>query len=489
MSSRWIVVSLALATMSCTVDIGAPPKNSSVRVISDISRSDTIDAAPASAMVIEISRSGIRLEQPVAVTIAGIPLFDVTQGLEMIPSDPSQNVSGAFTITTDGDASFKVRFGKHAGQAGIVVSVDELQLTDTLWFTVKPGAPAHIRLKPSDTAVVVGGSFTQDGAIIDRGGNELTGRPSFAASDPALTVSATGAVQANAIGRTGVVATYANSTVSIRDVAMVSVVPTGRIAEGISVPGTAVTSAIAIRRTDGSLIKSFPLTLSPFQPAWSPDGLRVYYVASSADPAASSIYRLFALTIADGSVREIVSPSIAALNGAYLDWPAPSHDDVWLYFSANQPGAGVSLWRIHPDGTAPEQVVAPTPPGPGGPYSPSPSPDGTRLAYVLANDVKILTLATGGTTTIHGTGADIVSWAPSGERLATRGAAGLYVVNSDGSGMTQLASNASYYRGLGWSPDGRWIVLQIQTVPTIVDAATGVQLPTPLYGAGFSWSN
>ena len=486
MNCRWFVLSLALVGASaCTVDISPPEKGLHLRVLHDIIRTDTIDAEPSAIMVVEVSESGRRLSQDMTVRIAGISSPDNGLGMEMLPLDTSRTVMGTVTVQTSGEVSFFVKFGRREGRAGLVVSVDALQFADTLWFEVLPGAPAHIRLKPGDTTIVVGGGFTQDALIIDRGGNELNLRPVFASSDPALTVSPTGAVQGTSAARAGVSVTYAAQTVTLRETAMVSVVPYGRIAQGIATGGTSVTSAIAIRRSDGLVIKSFPTNLAPFQSGWSPDGLRIYFTGT--DPGTAT-YRLFALNVGDGSVVPIVPSSVSPLSGQFLDWPASSQDGSWLYFSANKPGTGISIWRIHPDGSGAEQLVASAGPGPG-PSSPSPSPDGTRVAYVLGNDVKILTIATATTNTIHGTGADEVRWAPSGERLATRGGAGLYVVNSDGSGMTQIASNNSLPRGLDWSPDGRWILVTIGSVPTIVDPASGLMLPTPLYGAGLSWSN
>ena len=486
MISRWIIVSLILAgTVGCVVDIGAPPKGPRIRVVSDIARTDTIDAEPSARMVIEVSESGARLTHSVTVIIGGLQFPAGIPGLQMVPIDTSR--TRFFTITettTDGNVPFFVKFGRRAGRAGIIVTVPDLQFRDTLWFTVLPGAPAQIAVKPSDTALVVGASYTQAADVLDRGGNPLNLKPLFASSDAALTVSPTGIVQANAIARARVDVSYAAPIGILRDTAMVSVVPDGRIAQGIATGGTSVTSAIGLRRLDGSLIKSFPTPHSPFQTAWSSDGLRIYYVGGSTNPNVATTWRLFALTVADGTIREIVPDSVSALSGELLDWPAPSHDDTWLYFSAIQPGTGTSIWRIHLDGSGAQQIV----PATRSPHSPSPSPDGNRLAYVEGNDVKVLELVTGSVVTIPGTGADEVRWSPTGDRLATKGGAGIYVVNPDGSGIRQVVPGNPYWRGLEWSPDGRWIVARIDGVPSIIDWNTGLVLPTPLFGAGLGWA-
>ena len=123
--------------------------------------------------------------------------------------------------------------------------------------------------------------------------------------------------------------------------------------------------------------------------------------------------------------------------------------------------------------------------------SPAPSPDGTRLAYVektsSANDIQILNLATGNTFTIRGLGPDELRWSPTADRLATKGQVGLYVVNADGTGATQLAADISFFTGLDWSPDGQWIVANLWGLPTIVNPTTNLQLPLDFRGEGQSW--
>jgi len=70
--ARWIVVCLALATTAaCVVDIGAPNRVPRIGIISDISRTDTINAGPSKPIVIEISDSTGSQQNAVAVNIAG----------------------------------------------------------------------------------------------------------------------------------------------------------------------------------------------------------------------------------------------------------------------------------------------------------------------------------------------------------------------------------------------------------------------------------
>jgi len=491
MNSRLLSWCLLSATaLGCVVDIGGPPKGAGIRVVRDISRADTIDAEPNARMVIEITDSNGRLNHDVVVNVAGLPSPADPEQLGMLAMDTLRAQVGSIALTTSRQTSFLVKFGRRAGPAGILITVPELELADSVSFTVMPGDPAFIRLKPGDTAVMVGNSFTQDAIIIDRGGNDLGLHATFSSSSPAVTVAPTGKVDGSAVGRAGIMVRYVAPSGLLQETAMVSVVPPGEIAQAISAPGATVTSAIGVRRTDGTMIRSYPTPQAPFEPMWSPDGAKVYYVGTDQQ---SNTQRLYSLNIADGAIRTIVPDTVAALSGRSLAWPAPSRDGVWIYFTAQEPGNFSSVWRIHPDGTGAEKLVGDAPPP--GDYRfrncPSPSPDGTRLAYteksVAANDVDVIDLTSRVVTVISGTGADEVRWSPTGTRLATRGGAGLYVVNPDGSGLRQIAGPISYFGGLDWSPDGAFVVVKMDSKPTIVDPDKGLFLPVPLDGSGLAW--
>jgi hypothetical protein len=481
---------LAAPALSCVVDIGAPASRAGIRVVRDINRADTIDAEPAGRMVIEVNDSNGHLNHDVVINVAGLPSPADPQQLGMLPMDTLRAQLGTIELTTDRQSSFLVKFGHHAGPGGIFFSVAELKLGDSISFTVLPGAPAFIRLKPGDTAVIAGNSYNQDAIVIDRGGDDLGLHATFSSTNPVVTVAPTGKVDGIAIGRAAVTVRYAITGGFLQETAMVSVVPPGQIAQAVAAPGALVTSSIELRRTNGSTIKNYPTPQAPFEPSWSADGTRVYYVGANQQ---SNTQRLYSLKVADGSIQAIVPDTVAALSGRFLSWPVASHDGAWIYFIAQEPGAFSSVWRIHPDGTGAESLISTAPP-PGDfrfRHSPSPSPDGSRLAYteksVSANDVQILDLTARTVTTIHGTGADEVRWSPTGEWLATRGGAGLYVVNPDGSGLRQLAANISTFGGLDWSPDGSFIIVNIDSKPNIVNPEASLFLPAPLNGSGFAW--
>ena len=496
MIRRWSVLCLLLAAVAaCTVDIGAPNKVPRIGIVSDISRTDTIDAEPSKPIVIAISDSSGTLRNQVTVNIAGTPTPSGDLGMFVI--DQNGGVNGATSLVSSGQATFKVVFGRRAGQFPLVITVPELKLADTVWFTVKPGAPAYVTLRPAQAVVLVGGTYQQSATVIDRGGNDPSPAPSltFSTVDPAVTVAANGVVTGAAYGRAGVRVTSG----ILNETAMVSVVPTGRLATILTPPGM-TDLTITVLGTDGSGPRRYPAAQDASAAAWSPDATTIYFVGTSR--VANPTQRIYSLALSDGAISPLISDTVSALTGAKLISPAVSFDGTWIYFatqiSLSGPTTG-EIWRVHPDGTGPERLV--TGAVAGSPYvvrtSPSPSPDGTRVAYVerttgpttTANDIKILNLQSGNTLTISGSGADEIRWSPTADRIATKGGAGLYVVNADGSGLTQLIQNVDYFTGLDWSPDGRWILANIYGDATILEpTTTGLRLPLNLHGVVDSWS-
>ena len=496
MIRRWGALCVfPVVVAACSADIGAPNTAPKISIVSDISRTDTIDAEPIAPIVISFNDGNGKLRTEVTVNISGTPVPGGDMGMLVI--DQNGGANGSSNVGSSGQATFKVIFGRRAGQWPIIITVPELKLADTLWFTVKPGAPAYVTLRPAQAAVVVGGTYQQSATVIDRGGNDPSPAPTltFSSVDPSVTVSTAGVVTGAAYGVAGVKV----SSGILNETAVVSVVPTGRLATILTPPGV-TDMTITVLGTDGSGPRRYPAPQDASAAAWSPDANTIYYVGASR--VANPTQRIYSLSLSDGAISPLVSDTVSALSGAKLISPAVSFDGTWVYFATQISFSGPTtgeIWRVHPDGSGAERLV--TGAVVGSPYavrtSPSPSPDGTRLAYVekttspttTANDIKILNLQSGNTLTISGSGADEVRWSPTGDRLATKGGAGLYLVNADGSGLTQLIQNVDYFTGLDWSPDGRWILANIYGQATIVEpTTTGLRLPRNLHGVVNSWS-
>jgi Tol biopolymer transport system component len=76
-------------------------------------------------------------------------------------------------------------------------------------------------------------------------------------------------------------------------------------------------------------------------------------------------------------------------------------------------------------------------------------------------------------------------WSPQGDRLAYIDALDLlHVVRPDGTGDALVAGGRTAQPGLGWSPDGRWIVYVGQSGLALVEVESGMVLPLALRGPG-----
>ena len=171
-------------------------------------------------------------------------------------------------------------------------------------------------------------------------------------------------------------------------------------------------------------------------------------------------------------------------------------DGTWIFFEgrrATEESWASHIWRIRPDGTQLEQIIA-------GARMPSPSPDGSRVAFrrygilVATGVYYVMTLTVGGAA-IDTISPPVTScsepfcageitavrWSPTGEWIAyaTKSAAlqggGPYIsqirygslvllVRPDGSETRYIGPPGSepHHHGfqgdINWSPDGEWLV-------------------------------
>jgi Tol biopolymer transport system component len=155
--------------------------------------------------------------------------------------------------------------------------------------------------------------------------------------------------------------------------------------------------------------------------------------------------------------------------------PAWSPDGERIAFASDRDG-NREIYVMNADGT---QVVRLTN-NAAADYLPAWSPDGKLIAFVSERDgnAEIYVMNADGTNPRRLTGNDAIdtepAWSPDGRKIAFRsgrsfnfydpgwsvGNGNLYVMNADGSGITQLTSNAYPDMQPAWSPDGATIAFR-----------------------------
>ena len=151
-----------------------------------------------------------------------------------------------------------------------------------------------------------------------------------------------------------------------------------------------------------------------------------------------------------------------------------------IVFTSDRHNRGLSIWSMNPDGSSPtrltddksrtERLPSFVPVCDGSPVW---SPDGTKIAFI-SNGNYIFTLYV---MNADGSNAQLVTellepgepaWSPNSDKIAfslgSRSTFGsykrfidIYVVNVDGSGLTQLTRDSGFNGSPTWSPDGKQI--------------------------------
>jgi hypothetical protein len=377
------------------------------------------------------------------------------------------------TTASNGKAEVQVVLGQTAGSAPIVVAVPDFGIADTIRFTATPGRATGISVAPKDTTVTVQGTVTLRGGVTDSYGNVRSDPVTFAVlSGPATISGAT--VTGTGVGAASVLMTGGG----VSDTAFVSVVPSGVLAAGSG-------AGLRIFNIDGSGMQIVPTPVGSAR--WSPSGTVLAFDQTVQGLSDGSS------TLATITPMDAVTP-VDVSNGLFDQWPQWSRDGTTIYYSKISAGATSAIWHVTPSGTSDDSVSIQDP---SFDVYPSPSPDGSELAYIAdlssTSDLRILTLSTGAVTPLHIVAWSPV-WAPTGETIAylnqfsTSGQ--IAVVNADGSGQRVL-SGATYNANFDWSPDGQYIVAQNAVTQRLdlITVATGATFPLT-YSAGYyapSW--
>lgn len=203
--------------------------------------------------------------------------------------------------------------------------------------------------------------------------------------------------------------------------------------------------------SDGSGIVRLTYTgLSAVEPNWSPGGAKVAYVSTNL-----GVPRIYAMSF-DGSGVAVVTDSSF--------YPAWSHDGLRIAASRGTRVCGPVRGRVPrcfvgnlhiavmgSDGSARTVFTSGT--------APAWSPDG-RVAFANGGEVYVMNADGSGLTNLTNDSAydDLPAWSPDGKKIAfvsnRGGASDLYVMSADGSGVTQLTHDQANEGRPAWSADG-----------------------------------
>lgn len=381
------------------------------------------------------------------------------------------------TTDENGLAQVSIVLGTYAGEDTVIVRAPALESEAVARYTVLPGATVGVAVVPADTAVYVDRGFRLRGSTVDRWGNPRGEPVSYTASGE---VALSGdSLTGRAIGRAKVTASAGSWT----GVGWVSVVPRGTVVAvrpRVSGPDTA---QLVLFNLDGSGFRSIdlPYWANP-QLDWAPSSGVLVMEDGGTFPGSSGH-----LVLADstGPQRRLIESSagfVAEFDAQY------SVDGSWIYFAGAQPGRRAEIWRVRPDGSGAERV-GPEGDSYYGDFQPSPSPDGTRVAYARTPSccyellIGVLHVATGTVDSLHRSNGTPIAgihprWSPTADVIAYNNAGQIWLMQPDGSNERTGSPPGHSYGLFDWSPDGRWLIAESDAgLLFIIEPATGLALP------------
>ncbi len=446
MSSRVapLLVAASMLAVACGAEPNEPePGNDAFRVISGGRATDTISA---------------ELRQPLVVEIPAAPAGAIVRFESSVSSPAFVMVSalgGAYVgyVGTPLDqrrrATVYVKLGRVAGQAHLRVAIPELDILDSVPFTIRPGAPTRLIAGPRDTAVVVGQSLQLRTTVMDRFDNPREATVTLTALDPVVTVSGT-RVTGTVLGR-GRVEAQAHG---LRDAVTVSVVPDGVLS---AVVATGSGHQAVVFRTDGTRIAAYPAFAASTSADWSPDG--EFLVLDT--------WGRLQIIRADGSTSQI------GVGGLVL-YPEVSHDGQWIYYAVQTDGQ-FDIRRVRPSGADDSFFMRRV-----RSVALSMSPSGTEFTYTSASpgvdELMLVTLPS--FTEISLGNGHTSAWAPNGTDLAFVSGETLWAIDmSTRQPRRQIGSQDRFALGIDWSPDGKWLVGSAGGRFVLVEATSGLTIP------------
>ena len=470
-----VMAALAACSHDSTTGPNTTHSSTNVQFVAGYDVTDTVLTKPLQSLVVEIHDNAGAILPGTVVRFQSAPVDTQPQLVSMLVASVSSVNFGTVSFDTTnskGRASALVEMGFVAGVGKVIISVPDLGVQDTAYFTVTPGAAVKVQAFPKDTALYAGGTAQLHAAVIDNYGNPRNDPVSYAIAGGPATVSTTGAVTASAtLGRASIVVKGDSTT----DTAFVSVVPHGTIAAYQFLDST----GIVMVNLDGSGYKRLaPASASNYDVtmSWSPSGSDVVFATG---PTTSFGTMFLEDVTTQGAVKQLIQSPTTGLYEA--TWPQYSRDGNYIYFSNHDNGASFALWRVDKTGANAVRVGPDLTSQGNLMWRSSPSQDGTREAFIQAGPtISVMTLSNQ-SIAAWGVVGQSPRWSPNAETIAftSSGGGALKLMNSDGSNVRSITTSGRYYAetALDWSWDGRWLIARGSTELELIDTQTGLTLP------------
>lgn len=233
----------------------------------------------------------------------------------------------------------------------------------------------------------------------------------------------------------------------------------------------------------------------PWLAAWSPDGAKL--VAATSSPGLGPL----AIWVMNGDGSDPVKIA-EAINMYQPSW-SPDGDKI-AYAADTSLGAAIHV--VHADGTGDRVIGEPLRQENHHYYSALFSPDGTQILYDVGtgptSDIFVIAADGSNTRQLTATGTDYSpSWSPDGSRIAFSrsepgGSSDIYVMDADGSNVRRLTDGGADVtnRDPVWSPDALRVAFRMSPVidgpgALVIMNADGTHPVTILDAGvfGFSW--
>jgi Tol biopolymer transport system component len=199
--------------------------------------------------------------------------------------------------------------------------------------------------------------------------------------------------------------------------------------------------------TDGRRLTRDPA--EEFDPAWSPDGTKIAFSRSEGHR-----YQIWLMNPDGTDPVQLTHGDSSASDAAW------SPDGSRIAFTRCSAGA-CDIYVMRPDGSGETRLTNEDRPGA---WDPTWSPDGRRLAFAEIGGIVAMSTQSQMRAQVTNGPADDDNpdWSPAGTRIAFDASRGLwdgdvYVVDPDGTGMTDLTDSPPLDTNPSWSPDGRSI--------------------------------